>query len=224
MSLRNVCALFALLAAPAGALSPELAAWGEGPASFLMTAGEREQWSRLADDDAARAFVVAFWSRRDPTPETPENEVRLEFQQRVAWAEQHLSIPGHSGAMSDRGRVLIVLGPPSEVQRSTEPAQAPGWRPGESLSAVHHPPDETHKGQGGVPEDLSSDAFEAPESAPVPRRESWIYTDERVPATTGRRLVVRFHRSLAGVPELSQREKVLDLLAAEVERRAARTR
>jgi GWxTD domain-containing protein len=224
MPLRTACALFVLLAAPAAALSPELAAWGEGPASFLMTAGEREQWSRLADDDAARAFVVAFWNRRDPKPETPENEVRLEFQRRVAWAEQHLSTPGRSGAMSDRGRVLIVLGPPSEVQRSSEPEQAPGWRPGESLSSVHHPPDETHKGQGGVPEDLSSDAFDRREGAPVARRETWIYAEERAPATTGRRFVVRFHRSGAGVPELAQREPVLELLAAEVERRAARPR
>jgi GWxTD domain-containing protein len=216
-------AVLALLAAPAAALSPELAAWGEGPASFLMTADERAEWGRLADDAAARAFVERFWSRRDPTPATPDNEARLEFQKRVAWAERYLSTPGRSGAMSDRGRVLIVLGPPSAVQRSRGPAAGGAWRETENLAIVHHSPGDILKGQGGIPPDLSGNPFTDADAATPAARETWIYEKERAPKTTGRRLIVRFQRAPGtGVPQLAQPRKIFELLAAEAE--AARPR
>lgn len=223
MRLVKALVLLAGVAAPAKGLAPELAAWGEGPASFLMTASEREVWRGLGDDEVARAFVVSFWERRDPTPGTAENEARLEFQRRVAWAERYLSTPGRSGAMSDRGRVLIVLGPPSEVQRSRGPAGGGAWRETENLAIVHHSPGDIHKGQGGIPQDLSGNPFTDADAATPAPREAWIYEKERVPRSTGRRVIVRFQRAPGtGVPELVQPRKFLDLLSAEAEAAAPR--
>lgn len=212
--------LLAALSAPAGALSPELVAWGQGPVSFLMTESERATWEAIADDETAREFVAAFWSRRDPTPETPANEVRDEYQERVAWAEKFLSTPDASGAMSDRGRILIVLGAPSKVERSGGPEGSEEFRAREWLARDRHPPGEAFKGEGGAPPDLDFNPFaDGAAGAGSPSREVWIYEPGQV-GTSQRKLVVRFQRPPGrGQPELVHPRKVLALLAAEIESR-----
>ncbi len=56
-----------------------------------------------------------FWKRRDPTPDTPENEFRDEFFARVRYADEQFSVLG-PGWRSDRGRVYIQFGPPDQVE------------------------------------------------------------------------------------------------------------
>lgn len=220
MRVSRLVVLFATAAAPVAALSPEFSAWGAGPVSFLMTAGERAAWSEVTDDAAARSFVESFWSRRDPTPGTPENEARLEYQKRAAWAERFLSTPDGSGAMSDRGRVLIVLGPPSKVERSGAPGGSEEFRAREWLARDRHPPGEAFKGEGGAPPDLDFNPFaEGAAGAGSSSREAWIYEPGLV-GTSGRKVVVRFERAPGrGQPELAHPRKVLALLAAEIESR-----
>jgi GWxTD domain-containing protein len=57
-----------------------------------------------------------FWKRRDPTPGTEENELMVEYYDRVAYANKHFS---HfvDGWKTDMGMVYIILGPPSSVDR-----------------------------------------------------------------------------------------------------------
>lgn len=220
MRVPSLVVVLATAAISAAALSPEFSAWGDGPVSFLMTEVEREAWSEIADDAAARSFVERFWSRRDPTPATPENEARLEFRERVAWAEKFLSTPDASGAMSDRGRVLIVLGPPSKVERAGTPGGSDEFRAREWLARDRHPPGEAFKGEGGAPPELDFEPFaDGVAGAGSSAREVWIYDPGRV-VTSPRKVVVRFQRAPGrGQPELAQRRKILALLAAENESR-----
>jgi GWxTD domain-containing protein len=111
----------AIAATASAALSPQLADWGKGPVQWLMTPEEQKAWKSVADDAAAQAFIDLFWARRDPTPGTPANEFREQFEQRVAAADK--SFPeGHTrGAMTDRGHVFILLGTPTRLER-TDPA------------------------------------------------------------------------------------------------------
>lgn len=85
--------------------------WSTSPAFQLMAGeDEREEWGRLRDD-ARVAFVERFWSRRDPG-------LRAETARRVAFADRVFDGPGElRGAMSDRGRVFVLLGPPAHVYR-----------------------------------------------------------------------------------------------------------
>jgi GWxTD domain-containing protein len=57
-----------------------------------------------------------FWKRRDPTPGTDENELMMEYYNRVDYANKHFS---HfiDGWKTDMGMVYIILGPPSSVDR-----------------------------------------------------------------------------------------------------------
>ena len=112
----------ALVAATASsfALSPEYADWVNGPAQFLMTKEEQAQFKALKTDAEAKAFVDLFWARRDPTPNTPQNEAREAFEARVAYADKSLREGKTRGAMTDRGKVLILYGQPKRVERDAK--------------------------------------------------------------------------------------------------------
>jgi len=93
--------------------------WSTSPA-FQLLAGddEREEWGRLRDDQARAAFVERFWKRRDPDPDTAANEYRGVIARRIAFADRSFGVANElRGAMSDRGRVFVLLGTPARIHR-----------------------------------------------------------------------------------------------------------
>jgi GWxTD domain-containing protein len=84
---------------------------------YVATQQEMDEIGKLKTEDERKAFWDSFWKRRDPTPETPENEARDEFYQRVQYANQHFSTGG-PGWRSDMGRIYIMFGRPDEVIRN----------------------------------------------------------------------------------------------------------
>lgn len=119
MKTRHLLLAAALIAATVAnafsQMSPAKADWAKGPVQFLMTKEEVATWKSLASDDAALAFIDLFWARRDPTPNTPANEFREEFESRAAYADEHFTTPKVKGSLSDRGRALILFGVPTKV-------------------------------------------------------------------------------------------------------------
>jgi GWxTD domain-containing protein len=87
--------------------------WSEGPARFLLTASESEEFRRITDPIARSEFITKFWKDRDRTPETPENEFRDEFERRVAFADQYFVQGETRGSYTDRGTVFVLLGAPA---------------------------------------------------------------------------------------------------------------
>lgn len=109
------------------ALSPAKADWGKGPAQYLMTADEKAAWLAVQTDAEADAFIELFWARRDPTPATPRNEFREDFEARVKAADGAFTHGRTPGSMTDPGRIAILFGPPNHpIARTTKPAQAQG--------------------------------------------------------------------------------------------------
>lgn len=91
------------------ALSPQLVEFGEGPAQWIMTGEEKKEWRKLASDDEATKFIDAFWARRGGVA------YKYEFDSRVQFADERFSEKRKRGALTDRGRVYIVLGPPTSM-------------------------------------------------------------------------------------------------------------
>jgi GWxTD domain-containing protein len=91
--------------------------WAESPVSYLLTARQRRDYSRLSGPLARSEFITEFWKSRDPRPETPENEAREEFEKRVAFADAQLAEKETRGSLTDRGMVFVLLGPPTWVGR-----------------------------------------------------------------------------------------------------------
>ncbi|HVR23559.1 MAG TPA: GWxTD domain-containing protein, partial [Candidatus Polarisedimenticolia bacterium] len=71
-------------------------------------------FKQLSNDEERDNFIEAFWQRRDPTPDTEENEYKEEHYRRIAYANEHFAA-GIPGWKSDRGRMYIMYGPADEV-------------------------------------------------------------------------------------------------------------
>src|SRR5687767_7791649 len=109
-----------LIAAVAEAgLSKAAQEWRRGPEKFLLTNEEEKAWKSVTTDEAAASFIDLFWARRDPTPGTPRNEFREEFLTRVRFSDGSFAEKKRRGALSDRGQVYIVLGPPQKGTRES---------------------------------------------------------------------------------------------------------
>lgn len=84
---------------------------------YIADDREQAEMNRLASQEERTAFWESFWRRRDPNPETPENEVRDEFYRRVEYANQHFGV-GTAGWRTDMGREYIRHGRPDEIVRN----------------------------------------------------------------------------------------------------------
>jgi GWxTD domain-containing protein len=89
--------------------------WLNEDVTYIITDEERQAWKRLSTDDEREQFIEQFWLRRDPTPDTEENEYKEEHYRRIAYANEHYA-SGIPGWKTDRGRTYIVYGPADEIE------------------------------------------------------------------------------------------------------------
>ena len=89
--------------------------WLNEDVAYIITDEERASFKQLSNDEERDNFIEAFWQRRDPTPDTVENEFKEEHYRRIAYANEHFAA-GIPGWKSDRGRMYIMYGPPDEIE------------------------------------------------------------------------------------------------------------
>jgi len=117
LSLLFLFVLAALLAPVVEAqLSDQYADWEKGPEGFLLTKKEKKQWSKITTDAAAEEFIEMFWARRNPNINNPFNSFKAEFDAKVRFADENFGYAKRRGALSDRGKVLILMGKPDSRQ------------------------------------------------------------------------------------------------------------
>jgi GWxTD domain-containing protein len=89
--------------------------WLNEDVSYIITDEERQAFRRLATDEEREQFIEQFWLRRDPTPDSQENEFKEEHYRRIAYANERFA-SGIPGWKTDRGRIYIAYGPADEVE------------------------------------------------------------------------------------------------------------
>jgi len=92
--------------------------WLDKDVTYVITDEERKAFKKLATDDERERFIEEFWRRRDPDPDTDENEFKEEYYERIAYANEHFA-SGIPGWKTDRGRIWIMYGKPDG--RETHP-------------------------------------------------------------------------------------------------------
>ncbi|HEY1263470.1 MAG TPA: GWxTD domain-containing protein [Terriglobales bacterium] len=107
-------------------LSREYKNWLDQDVRWIITDEERSAFKQLSNDEERDNFIEAFWQRRDPTPDTAENEFKEEHYRRIAYANEHFAA-GIPGWKTDRGRIYIVFGPPDEID--AHPSGGTYYRP-----------------------------------------------------------------------------------------------
>jgi len=98
-------------------LSKTYKQWLEEDVVYIVTKEERENFLKLASDDARDKFMDKFWEVRNPNPASPTNEFRDEHYKRIAFANSRFNVgSAEEGWRTDRGRVYILLGAPNQKQ------------------------------------------------------------------------------------------------------------
>jgi GWxTD domain-containing protein len=147
-------------------------AWDESPAGFLLTKTEKKEWKKITSEAQAERFVDLFWARRNPDPTQPFNTFKAQFESRVRYADDNFSYENRRGALSDRGKVLILMGPPHQAE--------------------HRSPTETVESM----DDTAAGTDEARSNAVL-----WLYDPNRLPAgfkVKGSRVVFIFYEGKMG--------------------------
>lgn len=89
--------------------------WLAEDVKYIITNDERKAFVELNTDEERESFIENFWIRRDPTPDSMENEYREEHYRRIAYANERFA-SGIPGWRTDRGRIYIAYGPADEVE------------------------------------------------------------------------------------------------------------
>lgn len=109
--------------------------WLSKDVTYIITDEERKAFKKLETDDERERFIEEFWRRRDPDPDTDENEFKEEYYERIAYSNEHFA-SGIPGWKTDRGRIWIMYGKPDS--RETHPMggayERPSWEGGGSTT------------------------------------------------------------------------------------------
>ena len=89
--------------------------WLNEEVGYILTDEERSAFLRLSNNEEREQFIEQFWLRRDPTPDTVENEFKEEHYRRIAYANERFA-SGIPGWKTDRGRIYIIWGPADEIE------------------------------------------------------------------------------------------------------------
>lgn len=88
--------------------------WLDQDVRWIITDNERKAFMQLSNNEERDQFIEAFWQRRNPNPDSEDNEFKDEHYRRIEYANEHFPA-GKPGWMTDRGRIYIVYGPPDEI-------------------------------------------------------------------------------------------------------------
>lgn len=109
-----------LAAAPSLAALDKYKDWEKSPEyQYLTTDAEKKEWKKVTSDAEAEKFVALFWGKRDPEIKTPRNEFRERFDILVKKADEVFPLGRKRGALTERGKAFILIGPPKSIARGS---------------------------------------------------------------------------------------------------------
>jgi GWxTD domain-containing protein len=97
-----------------GELHGAYKSWLEQDVPYIISDEEARSFKTLRNDEEREAFIEQFWLRRNPNPDSPDNEFREEHYRRIAYANEHFAA-GKPGWKTDRGHIYISFGKPDSI-------------------------------------------------------------------------------------------------------------
>jgi GWxTD domain-containing protein len=88
--------------------------WVDEDVHWIITDTELQAFKSLGNDEERDQFIEQFWLRRNPNPDSPDNEFREEHYARIAYADEHFAA-GKPGWRTDRGHIYIAYGKPDSI-------------------------------------------------------------------------------------------------------------
>ena len=97
-----------------GELKGQYKTWLGEDVRWIITPEEEKAFKALSNDEERDQFIEQFWQRRNPNPDSPDNEFRDEHYARIAYANEHFAA-GKPGWLTDRGHIYIAYGKPDSI-------------------------------------------------------------------------------------------------------------
>ena len=88
--------------------------WLEQDVVWIISDQEVQAFKSLKNDEERENFIENFWLRRNPNPDSPDNEFREQHYARIAYANEHYAA-GKPGWKTDRGHIYIAYGKPDSI-------------------------------------------------------------------------------------------------------------
>jgi GWxTD domain-containing protein len=195
---------FAAVAAFAGGLS-KYKGWDKTPQGYLMTAAERAQWASVKTDDEADKFVKDFLARRSPN-------FAEQVNQAAAAADKYFTTDKTPGSRTERGRLVIILGPPSAMSKNDTPVRGALRSPSAGALSNANGGGGGETSGGGSTEDYLDAANNAGAADSMLHSYSFTYDAKRLPPQFDHTLTV------AIAVEPSGRERIDRKTQAELDR------
>jgi GWxTD domain-containing protein len=119
-------------------LSPTYQRWLSQDVVYIIAPEERHTFLQLASDPEREQFIVQFWVRRNPDPDSLENAFKKEHYWRILFANGNFasSVPGWK---TDRGRIYIIWGPPDEIETRPADGKCPGGPEPDGTASTERP-------------------------------------------------------------------------------------
>ena len=174
--------------------------WDKSPQGDLMTSAERAQWASVKTDDDADTFVKDFLAKRSP-------KILAEADRAAANADKYFSVGNLKGSATERGKLVIILGPPTSMSMSQK----------EVKGDVRMTPDSSmhigtgNGGQGASVSDMLDAANGMGGSSAVVHIVTFTYTADKLPAAYGKALTVDFEVDPSGNDRVADRSSKAEL-------------
>ena len=173
---KTIIALVLILSAASlvfgSGLSKKYKTWDKSPESYFLTTSERDQWKKVKTDAEAQNFVLDYKAKRGP-------DFEKMLAERIAIADKYFSSGETKGSETLRGKVVIVFGPPSSIERGKGDA-------GNKTDATRV--DNFSSGNGGVA--MSSSGTAGPMSPHANAAQApmftFVYNKEAAPKAIGK--------------------------------------
>ena len=121
----------AVLSTTFGAMSEEEIDDLFAKSKYIASVPEQDKYNSLSTPEAKREFLYNFWKARDENPSDDQNAFYVNYLKRIEAANARFSALGKQGWKTDRGRIYLVYGEPSEIERypnQTETKPYEIWR------------------------------------------------------------------------------------------------
>jgi len=162
----TISSAFATFTTPPNWSLPPDEHWIESPVRYLLTPAQKKEYATFTSDAERASFIAAFWKQLDPTPTTEVNELRDEFERRVAFADTYFAIPKQAGRLTERGAVFTFLGPPTYV----------------GVKDLGNEDDAVNQLRSGGGNRFAVGGPSLQRQGAIGQRESWYYRPGRIPA------------------------------------------
>jgi GWxTD domain-containing protein len=94
---------------------------------YVATSDEMKELKEAPEEERLQRWLE-FWKSKDPTPGTPENELKDEYHRRLTYANRNFALPTKEGWETDMGMIYMIYGHPDEVDKHPFDRDAPAYQ------------------------------------------------------------------------------------------------